>query len=164
MADGKKLYLLAGSNLGDRKDFLRQARLAVENQIGTITAASRLYHTQPWGLSEQPDFLNQALEVQTLLAPFEVLEAIQRIEKAMGRTKKKHWGERIIDLDILFYEGEVIETERLVIPHPRVQDRNFAMAPLAEIAPDLRHPVLGKTIETLLAASEDTLTAIPFTD
>lgn len=164
MADGKKLYLLAGSNLGDRKDFLRQARLAVENQIGTITAASRLYHTQPWGLSEQPDFLNQALEVQTLLTPFEVLEAIQSIEKAMGRTKKKHWGERIIDLDILFYEAEVMETARLTIPHPRFQDRNFAMAPLAEIAPDLRHPVLGKTIETLLAASEDTLTAIPFTD
>lgn len=159
MGDSKNLYLLTGSNLGNREAFLRQAYIAIEAQVGNIINKSALYQTQPWGISDQPDFLNQALIVKTLLSPFAVLDAIKDIEKKIGRTEVIRWGERIIDIDILFYEDKIVESPSLTIPHPRLHERNFVLAPLAEIAPDLKHPALGKTVAALLKESPDVLKA-----
>lgn len=160
MTDSENLYLLTGSNLGNREDFLRQARFAIEKQVGAILQASGLYQTAPWGIRDQPDFLNQALLVRTALSPFAVLNAVKQIEKQMGRMEVLRWGERIIDIDILFYGDLILESPTLTIPHPRLHERNFALAPLAEIAPDFTHPVLKKTVTVLLEESEDELEAV----
>ena len=160
MGDSKNLYLLTGSNLGDREDFLRQARFAIEKQVGVIRQASGLYQTAPWGIRDQPDFLNQALLVRTALSPFAVLKTVKQIEQQMGRMEVLRWGERIIDIDILFYGDLILESPTLTIPHPRLHERNFALAPLAEIAADFTHPVLKKTVTVLLEGSEDELEAV----
>jgi len=160
MGDSKNLYLLTGSNLGDREDFLRQARFGIAERVGVILQASGLYQTEPWGIRDQPDFLNQALLVTTGLSPFAVLDAVKKIEKTLGRMEVLRWGERIIDIDILFYEDLVLESPALTIPHPRLHERNFALAPLAEIAPDFRHPVFEKTVAVLLEECGDGLEVV----
>ncbi len=159
MGDSENLYLLTGSNLGDREDFLRQAHFAIEKKVGVILQASGLYQTAPWGIRDQPDFLNQALWVRTALSPFAVLNTVKQIEKQMGRMEVLRWGERIIDIDILFYGDLILESPTLTIPHPRLHERNFALAPLVEIAPDFTHPVLKKTVRVLLEESGDELEA-----
>lgn len=152
------IYLHTGTNLGDRAANLEQANDWITREIGAIAQASRVYHTKAWGITDQPDFLNQALLVHSVLGPFDVLEKIQLIERRMGRAREVKWGERLIDIDILFFNEEALDTEALTIPHPYLHYRNFVLMPLMEIAPHLVHPIFQKTITELYAASEDTLT------
>ncbi|MEL6719499.1 MAG: 2-amino-4-hydroxy-6-hydroxymethyldihydropteridine diphosphokinase [Bacteroidota bacterium] len=152
-----KVYLSIGGNLGDREQNLELARRSIEEEIGKIILASSIYETAAWGITDQPDFLNQVLEVETALLPFEILDKIQQIEQKMGRVKIQRWGTRVIDVDILFYGNEIIQSQRLTIPHPGIPDRNFVLVPMREIAADLWHPVLEKTIESLSLACPDLL-------
>ncbi|WP_242920379.1 2-amino-4-hydroxy-6-hydroxymethyldihydropteridine diphosphokinase [Pontibacter liquoris] len=152
-----KLYLLLGGNLGNRTLYLQQARESIAAQVGPIKQSSQLYQTAAWGKTDQPAFLNQVLEVDTALTPEQVLQSINRIEHELGRERQEHWGARVIDIDILFYDELVLQTQRLTIPHPQLHLRRFTLLPLAEIAPELVHPVLGKSIRSLLEACPDQL-------
>lgn len=159
-----KIYLLLGGNEGDRTACLRQGQAAISARIGTITTMSRLYETAAWGLEDQPDFLNQALEVESTLAPEELLRAVNAIEHELGRQRTVPWGQRTLDIDILFYDDAVIDRPQLQIPHPHLQRRRFVLAPLAEIAGDLVHPVLKQNIRQLLEDCPDPLPVSVFDD
>lgn len=159
-----KIYLHTGSNIGDRMANLELANDYIEALIGHIDQKSNVYETAAWGLKDQDDFLNQALEVTTNLSPEEVLGQIKFIENKMGRVRYKKWGRRLIDIDILFFDLRIIQEERLKIPHPFLQDRNFVLAPLVEIIPDFIHPVLQKSIAQIYAESEDELKAVIFVE
>ena len=153
----EQLFLHTGSNLGNRSENLRIAIKFIEQEIGKVLQSSAVYETKPWGIVDQPDFLNQALIIETRLSPFEVLKRILRIEKTMGRKREIKWGERLIDIDILFYNDIIIQTKDLTIPHPYLHHRNFVLIPLLEIAPNLKHPILNSTIRELYAISKDPL-------
>ncbi len=150
-------YLLIGGNEGDRRLQLATARERIAAAGGRILLASSLYETAAWGKTDQADFLNQALEVSTIQEAPAWLLTLLNIEEKMGRTRKEKYGARIIDIDILFFNNSIIRDERLTIPHPEIQYRRFALAPLEEIAPLLIHPVLGRTIRELLAECTDPL-------
>ncbi len=153
-----KLYLLLGGNLGDKEKVFTEARTNLNNLVGKISARSAVYETEPWGFQSTDLFWNQVLEIATNLSPEEVLRQTQQTENELGRIRKSNqYDSRIIDIDILFYGDEIIELPNLVIPHPRIQERKFALAPLNEIAPDLTHPVLQKTIRQLLDECTDKL-------
>lgn len=149
------IYLLSGSNIGDSSHHLDTAISFIRSRVGAITQKSSIYKTEPWGNKEQQDFLNQVLEVHTSLEPEEVLRQLLLIEQEMGRKRMEKWGPRVIDIDILFYEIRVMQTQRLTIPHPLLHERRFTLLPLAEIAPNFIHPVLHKTINELLAQCAD---------
>lgn len=151
------IFILLGSNLGDRDSNLRYAQQEISRSIGEIVTVSSIYKTAAWGKTEQPDFYNQVLEITSTLTPEKMLSGILEIEKKAGRVRDTKWGPRIIDIDILFYKDVVISTETLTVPHPRIPDRKFTLLPLSEIAGDLKHPVTGKTISDLLAACTDVL-------
>jgi 2-amino-4-hydroxy-6-hydroxymethyldihydropteridine diphosphokinase len=145
------VYLLLGSNLGNRQEILEKAIDLIQKNVGVIISQSKNYETKAWGKTDQPDFLNIAIEIETNLMPLEVLEKTQAIENQLGRVRLEKWGARLIDIDIIFYGQEIIDiSHRLHIPHPLVQERVFALEPLAEIAPNFVHPVLGKTLNELL--------------
>lgn len=146
-----------GTNLGDRPAHLQQAIVEIERNIGSILNCSSVYETEPWGVTDQPSFYNQVLKVATTLDPLQLLTATLAIEKEMGRVRAERYGARIIDIDILFFDDLVINTDQLTIPHPRITERNFVLAPLAEIAPDLVHPVLHQTISEIWTAGNDQL-------
>lgn len=150
-------FLLLGTNLGDRLGQLNRAHHAIEQQIGSIAARSAVYETEAWGNPDQPDYLNQVLHVETALSAEILLDVVHQIEKALGRDRKEKWGARVIDIDILFYGNEQIETPDLHIPHPHIPERRFVLVPLAEIAGKLTHPTIHKTIEKLLLETTDTL-------
>jgi 2-amino-4-hydroxy-6-hydroxymethyldihydropteridine diphosphokinase len=135
------VYLSLGSNLGDRRANLAAALKCLRETPGVhIHKVSRAYRTAPIGVREQPEFLNLAAGVRTTLEPLELLRATKNIERGLGRTLGERWGPRVIDIDILIYEGVAMETEELTLPHPRLTERAFVMVPLAEIAPDLALP------------------------
>lgn len=152
-----KTHLLLGANLGDRATTLAEANKLVAQKIGKVVKASSLYETQPWGKTDQPEFLNQALEVATELPPLAVLKAILEIEQQLGRTRQEKWDARSIDIDMLFYDAKILKTNDLTLPHPHLHERNFALVPMLEIAPTKQHPIFKKTIEELYEASSDTL-------
>lgn len=151
------IFLLLGTNLGDKSQNLATAMALIKDSIGTIRLKSSVYKTAAWGKTDQPDFYNIALEVVTAHAPLEVLQETQQIEKKMGREKKEHWGERVIDIDILLFEDIRINTPSLTIPHPELINRRFALVPLNEIAETLIHPIHHCSIAQLLQACKDPL-------
>jgi 2-amino-4-hydroxy-6-hydroxymethyldihydropteridine diphosphokinase len=149
------VFLLLGSNLGDRLETLRSAQMLIGDRIGRVRSASSVYETAPWGVLDQPSFLNQVLIVATGYVPEEVLRLILEIEHELGRVRYERWGARVIDIDILYYQGMVIDSARLTVPHPRLHERRFTLVPLHEIAPDFIHPLLLKTTSQLLEACSD---------
>ncbi|WP_210465461.1 2-amino-4-hydroxy-6-hydroxymethyldihydropteridine diphosphokinase [Rufibacter roseolus] len=151
------LFLLLGSNLGDRVFYLSEATNRLAALFGKTVQKSKLYETAAWGLEDQPSFLNQVLVFHTGFSPKVVLALTQRIEQELGRIRKERWGARVIDIDILFYGQNVVNTPELHLPHPQLHLRRFTLAPLAEVAPDFVHPVLQKTIKNLLAECPDEL-------
>lgn len=156
-----KVYVGLGTNLGDKEQNLRDAVQKIEEQIGKVVSLSAFYVTAPWGFVSANSFLNAAACVETDLSPLDVLQETQSIERELGRTKKSVDGvysDRLIDIDLLFYEDLVLSVTspsgaELNLPHPLMTERDFVMKPLAEIAPDLVHPVLGKTMRELISSS-----------
>lgn len=151
------IFLLLGSNLGDKKTVLEHARVRIAENIGPIIQCSSIYETAAWGKTDQPSFFNQVIEVATELPAHDILQRINAIEQALGRIRKEKWGARIIDIDILYYKNQIIESDHLTIPHPGIPERRFTLVPLAEIAPDYVHPVLKKTNLQLLQDCKDEL-------
>ena len=151
-------YLLLGSNMGNSRQQLLNAKKNIHQQIGKTIRQSNLYQTAAWGNTHQPDFLNQVIIVQTKLTAAQTMQAILTIEKKMGRIRSKKNDPRIIDIDILFFNKEIISTANLMVPHPQLQNRNFVLVPLNQLSPNFKHPVLNKTIHQLLRNSPDNLT------
>ena len=144
-------YLSVGSNMGDREGTIKNALKVLDQKPHTrVLKVSSLIVTRPYGGVEQEDFLNGAVEIETLLPPAKLLEMLHEIENQAGRERKIHWGPRTLDLDIVFYDKLIYEDENLVIPHVDMENREFVLKPMCELAPGLRHPVLGKTMSQLL--------------
>lgn len=150
-------FFLLGSNLGDRLANLQEAQLQISRAVGRIITASSTYKTAAWGNVNQPEFYNQAIEFEPLDDPHATLLKIQEIEKTMGRVREERWGSRLIDIDILIWDQEIVQNPDLIIPHAQLQHRRFALVPLVELAPDFVHPVLKKSFRQLLAECTDTL-------
>ena len=143
-------FLLIGGNMGNRQENLQTATSLIQKYCGTVIKSSSLYQTAAWGKTDQPAFLNQALQIETRLTAEELMRQILAIEKMMGRERKEKYGPRIIDIDILLFNDEQHDSFFLKIPHPEMQNRLFALIPLAEIAPSVQHPVFRKSISQLL--------------
>jgi 2-amino-4-hydroxy-6-hydroxymethyldihydropteridine diphosphokinase len=156
-----RVFLLLGSNLGERQRNLASATELINLNAGQIVRASRVYITKAWGKTDQPDFYNQVLEILTRLEPESLLETLLDIEHQLGRIRQEKWGERLIDIDILLFGNEQHITPTLVIPHPQMHNRLFTLTPLAEIAGTVVHPVLNKSIDELLTECQDQLPVIP---
>ena len=149
----ERAHIAIGSNLHDRPTYLAAGLAAVAALPNTrVTAVSSIYETPPLGPTEQPDYLNAVLAVETLLAPEELLASMLQIEKDHLRQRHIHWGPRTLDLDLLLYGECIVASPDLTLPHPHMNDRSFVLVPLCEIAPDLAHPVTGQPFATHLAA------------
>jgi 2-amino-4-hydroxy-6-hydroxymethyldihydropteridine diphosphokinase len=152
-----KAYLLTGGNMGNRAGHLREAEKNISLSCGKILRKSSLYETAAWGKTDEPNFLNQVLSIDTGLEAVELMDKLLSIEVKMGRTRNEKYGARIIDIDILFFASEIVNTPTLTLPHPEIQNRRFVLTPMNEIAPDFVHPVLLKKISTLLKECGDNL-------
>ena len=151
------VFLLLGSNLGDRILLLQQAINCIEAEIAPLLKQSAVYETQSWGKTDSPDYLNQVVLIQTELSAQIVLQKILNIEWKIGRVREEKWGPRLIDIDILFYGDALIDEPELQVPHPELHKRRFTLAPLAEIAPNFIHPTLNKNILKLKNELNDNL-------
>jgi 2-amino-4-hydroxy-6-hydroxymethyldihydropteridine diphosphokinase len=145
------VYLALGSNLGDRLANLRSAVAALPPAVSLLDQ-SPVYETSPWGLTDQPSFLNMVLKGETALPPVDLLDHLKLLEIRLGRQPAVRWGPRSIDMDILFYADRVLNSRGLTLPHPHLQERAFVLVPLADLEPDLVHPVFGRSVRQLLAA------------
>ena len=153
-----RVYFLLGGNIGNREELLSEAIRKMTNQLGKYVQSSALYETEPWGFTHEQNFLNQVVIFDSELAALDILDKTQAIEKELGRVRKTtQYCERTIDIDILFYGDEQIENERLSVPHPRIQERSFALYPLKELIPEFIHPILKKSIKQLRNECTDEL-------
>ncbi len=154
----QKVYLGLGSNKGERISFIEKAVAEIGNLPGTeIFIRADIYETEPWGNIEQDDYLNTAIGIRTELAADDLLIELKRIEKQIGRMETKKWSEREIDIDLLFYGNEIIENDKMIVPHGQIENRRFVLVPMNEIAPDHIHPVFKKSISQLLGSTSDNL-------
>ncbi|MEO8822433.1 MAG: 2-amino-4-hydroxy-6-hydroxymethyldihydropteridine diphosphokinase [Ginsengibacter sp.] len=156
-----QLFLITGGNIGDRKRNLERAATLIQKRVGKIMTCSKMYETEAWGITDQPSFYNQVLIIESKLSAREVLHIILNIEEEMGRKRTVKNAARIIDIDILFFNDEIVNEENLSIPHPEIGNRRFVLSPLNEIAPGMLHPVFKKTIKELLSETKDLLKAVP---
>lgn len=152
-----EVFIALGTNLGDRTKNLKKAIHEIELKVGVIIKQSSVYETKPWGKTNQPDFYNQVILVHSNKTPEECLLTLSGIEKQMGRKRDEKWGARIIDLDLLYMNDSIIETDKLSLPHPGIAQRRFVLVPLVEIAPDFIHPLLQKNQRQLLNECPDLL-------
>ena len=150
------VFLQLGSNLGDRELLLKDAITAIENRVGDVLEFSKVYESSPWRVEGQENYLNQLLKVRTTLSAQVVLSIVLDIEKQLGRIRIEKWGERLIDIDIIFYNDSIIETPELCVPHKHLHERLFVLTPLHSIVPEMVHPKYNKTIEELLKICKDT--------
>ncbi|HIU64202.1 MAG TPA: 2-amino-4-hydroxy-6-hydroxymethyldihydropteridine diphosphokinase [Candidatus Avacidaminococcus intestinavium] len=144
------VFIALGSNLGKRSFYIKEAIKRLQEEGLELLAKSSLIETQPYGVTDQPNFINAVISMKTSLEPQVLLQLLLQIEQELGRVRKRHWGERTIDLDLLFYDEVILQEKNLILPHPDLQNRDFVLGPLVEIAPNLRHPVLGITAKDLL--------------
>jgi 2-amino-4-hydroxy-6-hydroxymethyldihydropteridine diphosphokinase len=150
-----KVVLGIGGNKGDRASYLAKAREALAKEVALISI-SQVYESEPWGgVATNGNFLNQVLLIQTNLSPLALLQLTQKIEHALGRTREQHWGDRTIDIDILYFGDQVSSDPQLTLPHPYLSERRFVLQPLAEILPLMNHPVVGKSAVQLLEECRD---------
>lgn len=156
-----KVYVLLGTNIGDKLKNLEAARLLIEKSVGIIRRSSKIYETEAWGKTDQPSFYNQVVCLTTSLSPEILLSTLLDIETRIGRVRYEKWGERIIDIDILYYGSHTINKSELHVPHAEIQNRRFTLVPLVEIAKNFLHPILGKTSEEMLEDCPDTLNVEP---
>jgi 2-amino-4-hydroxy-6-hydroxymethyldihydropteridine diphosphokinase len=152
-----KAYLLTGGNIGDRHANLQKAASTIAERCGEVIRSSWVYETAAWGKEDQQDFLNQVLLINTNLTADKLIRIILQIEKEMGRSRKEKNEPRVIDIDILFFNDEIINDPDLIVPHPQLQNRRFVLQPLNEIAPDFIHPIFRKTVHQLLLECPDAL-------
>jgi 2-amino-4-hydroxy-6-hydroxymethyldihydropteridine diphosphokinase len=152
----ENIFLLLGSNVGNSGKHLAAAVQQLEVNSIDVTKQSSIYRTKAWGKTDQPDFLNQVIQIKTFDSPEKLLEVVLSIEEKMGRVRNEKWGPRIIDIDILFYNQRIVILPQLIIPHPEIPARRFTLEPLAELSPEFLHPTLNKTIQQLLAICPDT--------
>jgi 2-amino-4-hydroxy-6-hydroxymethyldihydropteridine diphosphokinase len=145
------VYLALGSNLGNRLENLKEAMAALSPQL-EVKAKSHIYETPPWGYEDQPLFLNQVLKAQTYLEPEPLLKHLKRLEIALGRKPSFRNGPRLIDIDILLYDNLVLNTPALTIPHPHMHERGFVLLPMMDIAPDLIHPIIQKSVREMIVS------------
>lgn len=155
-----RVFLITGGNLGNRKKNLQTAVTLIEEQVGRIIQSSKIYETEPWGLAGQPAFYNQGHIVKSKLDAQTIIDVILKIEVKMGRVRTVKNAARIIDIDILFFNDEIINEPNLIVPHPEIINRRFVLMPLYELMPEMIHPVTGKSIAELLSTCKDELKVI----
>ncbi|MFY7652233.1 MAG: 2-amino-4-hydroxy-6-hydroxymethyldihydropteridine diphosphokinase [Chitinophagaceae bacterium] len=150
-------YILLGTNLGDKIAYLNKAQQQLADKCGKIIQSSQIYETAAWGYTNQPSFYNQVILLETPLLAVELMNQMLQIEAELGRIRTEKMGPRTIDLDLLFYNNEVIDLPNLIVPHPRIAERRFVLIPMEELAPNWHHPVINKTIQQILAECPDDL-------
>jgi 2-amino-4-hydroxy-6-hydroxymethyldihydropteridine diphosphokinase len=159
----KEVYLGLGSNKGERISFIKKAISEIELLPCTeVFISAAIYETEPWGNIEQDDYLNTAIGIKTELNAEDLLKELKRIEKLIGRIENRKWSEREIDIDLLFYGDEIIEKENMKVPHGQIENRRFVLVPMNEIAPELIHPVIKKSISQLLDSTSDKLNVFKY--